>query len=144
MYKNFRFCLNLTVFSLLHYELPPGISVESFNIWSEQSAVSGFRGHSLGARLVNFIAIELNNPNIPSSSRKFDSIKIPVSPETIKNYISGTLFWNLNEKNQEKRYSNVHLLNDYSRSFTFITFPPTYSFSSYCLATLPAPWSIPH
>lgn len=34
----------------------------------------GFKGHSLGTRLVDFIAIELNFPSTPSSSRNFDSI----------------------------------------------------------------------
>ena len=58
----------------LHYELPLRISAQSVSIWSAPGVEPGFKGHSLGTRLVDFIAIELNFPSTPSSSINFDSI----------------------------------------------------------------------
>lgn len=103
MHKNFRFCVksNENFFpTLLH--------TASQNLWRVIQHMEctkcrvWLQGPFTGCELANFIAIELNSLYIPSSLRKFDSIKILISPETIKNYTSCTLSWNLNEKNQRK------------------------------------------
>lgn len=76
----------MTIFSLLHSELPLRISVESFNIWNAQSAV-WLQAPFIGCEAGEVYSYWTKFPCVPSSLRKFDLVKGLISPETIKNYI---------------------------------------------------------
>lgn len=120
------------------------IVAQSVSIWSAHGVEPGFKGHSLGTRLVDFIAIELKFPSTPSSSRNFDSVN------TISLIFSGTIkilyllpFSKILMKKIHRKDRAVSFYSMITQDLLCITFLPTCTFPSYCWVTLPDPWSMP-